>query len=305
MFRWSPSPFPALLAVLAALLLLPACRGARALEGTAPLGSADADGLWEAVQSARSPWTRWEGKGRIEIEDLQGRQGASAVLRMRRDTCIWISVRKAAIEGARIYIRPDSVFVLDRTNKTYTPLAYSQFTGATGLDPEALSFARLQAAFAGEAVLDRPLRWRSGLSEGRYLLVGDREGLEYRLELDPATSRLLREDILELATGRRLVRDFLEWEGPVPSKRQWTLYGGRMPMPLAPEGGPAIPQSPTGGVFASGEALLLLELDFNQIELDPAELRTAFSVNPRYTLLPWDAEGQGTGVGPGSGSTEP
>lgn len=280
---------------LAGLLLMPSCNRSRALEGTAPLTRTDAEGLWQAVENARTGWVRWEGKGRIELEDAGGRQGATAVLRMRRDTCIWISVRKAAIEGARIYIRPDSVFVLDRTNKTYTPLAYGQLTEALGLDPEALSFARLQAAFAGEAILDRPLRWRSGLSGGRYLLVGDRGGLEYRLEVDPATSRLLREEVLETATGRRLVRDFAEWEGTVPSKRTWTFYGGRVSL-TAPAGGP---DTPPGGpevvplpLSASGESLAILELDFNQIELDPSGLRTDFDVNPRYELLPW-TEGLG------------
>jgi hypothetical protein len=283
--------FLPVLLVLSGLLLLPACRASRSLEGTAPLTRTDADGLWAAVEDARSGWTRWEGKGRIEIEAPgEGRQGATAVLRMRRDTCIWISVRKAAIEGARIYIRPDSVFVLDRSNKTYTPLAYGELTEALGLAPEALSFARLQAAFAGEAILDRPLRWRSGLSEGRYLLVGDREGLEYRLELDPATSRLLREDIRELpsgsvVSGRRLVRDFVAWEGTIPTTRRWSLYGGSVPLtaPQAPEDGPVLPPA-----AASGEALVLLELDFNQIELDPEEMRTDFSVNPRYSFLPWE-----------------
>lgn len=43
----------------------------------------------------------------------------SGQIRIRKDSLIWISISKFSIEGARILITPDSVFVINRLDNTY------------------------------------------------------------------------------------------------------------------------------------------------------------------------------------------
>jgi hypothetical protein len=263
---------------LVIVILLSACGERRALEGSVPVPRREADALWEAVEAARPAWTGWEAKARLDFADPNGQQGATAVLRMRRDTLIWLSIRKAGIEGARLLIRPDSAFVLDRTARTYTPLATEDLAAALGSE---WTFDRLQALFTGEALLTEKLRWRSGVSGGRYVLEGDRKGLAYRLELDPADLSLRREEITETATGRRLVLESDAYKAAgasrLPTERRMIFYGGSSYLPLL------------GTPSAEGldEPVAALSLDFSQVEPDPGSLRTDFDVNPRYELVPW------------------
>ncbi len=270
--------------LLAAAALLGACGGTRPLEGAAPVERREADALWRAVDTARPAWNRLEARLKLDLEDESGRQGATAVLRMRRDTVVWLSVRKAGVEGARVLIRPDSVFVLDRTARSYTPLAYAQLTDALGAG---LPFDRLQALFAGEALLDEPLRWSSGIQGGRYVLAGERDGLEHRLELEPGTLRLAREELAQPSTGRRLAVDLSAYEAAGgarwPMRRVLTLFGTA-----------ALPGLPSGtGPSAEGHTpperpVLTLELELSRLEPDPGALSTDFAVNPRYALVPWE-----------------
>ena len=52
------------------------------------------------------------------IDDYQTRK-LTANLRMRKDSIIWMNVKKLSVEAARIKITPDSIYTIDRLNKEY------------------------------------------------------------------------------------------------------------------------------------------------------------------------------------------
>ncbi len=58
-------------------------------------------------------------KARINFKSDEISQGATLLLRMRKDSAIWMSGKKFGIEGVRVLITPDSVFMLDRLNNEY------------------------------------------------------------------------------------------------------------------------------------------------------------------------------------------
>jgi len=52
------------------------------------------------------------------IDDYQTRK-FTANIRMRKDSIIWMNVKKLSVEAARIKITPDSIYAIDRLNKEY------------------------------------------------------------------------------------------------------------------------------------------------------------------------------------------
>ncbi|MEZ4685643.1 MAG: DUF4292 domain-containing protein [Bacteroidia bacterium] len=62
--------------------------------------------------------------------------GFSYRIHLKKDEMIWIKVTKFGFEGARALIRPDSVFVINRLDKSYTATDYSMVKEFTGLDAD-------------------------------------------------------------------------------------------------------------------------------------------------------------------------
>ena len=72
-------------------------------------------------------------KGKLSFQDdFQSFRG-SFNLRIRKDSVIWLNVKKLSIEGARILIDQDSVFAIDRLNKQYIAFPLDQLEQRLGL----------------------------------------------------------------------------------------------------------------------------------------------------------------------------
>jgi Domain of unknown function (DUF4292) len=59
-------------------------------------------------------------KADVRISGDGGSLSASANIVWLKDSAVWMTVRKFGLEAARVLITPDSVFVLNRLEKTYT-----------------------------------------------------------------------------------------------------------------------------------------------------------------------------------------
>ena len=58
-------------------------------------------------------------KARVGYEDIYTSIGFRINLRMIKDSLIWMNVSKIGYEVSRVLIRPDSIFIVDRWNKSY------------------------------------------------------------------------------------------------------------------------------------------------------------------------------------------
>ncbi len=58
-------------------------------------------------------------KAKITFKDANQTQNVKATIRMRTDSLIWMNMKKLNVEGARILIDKDSVYIIDRLKKEY------------------------------------------------------------------------------------------------------------------------------------------------------------------------------------------
>jgi len=115
---------------------------------------------------------------------------ANANLVWVRDSALWLNVKKLGIEAARALVTPDSVWVINRLDKTYTVRSIQSLQREYGLPG---GFDALQHTLLGSAWLIPGLELRSDLADGQHRLSGSDGvfGAEYRL--DEGAFRLRRE----------------------------------------------------------------------------------------------------------------
>lgn len=119
-----------LLALLSMTLLATSCRtgseGYRAV--SLKVDNRSTEQRLKSITDGYSQWQTFTAKGRFSIS---GREEMSASMQMRMtcDQYIYISLRGGmGIEGGKIFITPDSLYIIDKINKCYVADEISAFT---------------------------------------------------------------------------------------------------------------------------------------------------------------------------------
>lgn len=111
---------------LALVFFLFACKSSKETSKTLSK-KFDADSVIVGLERGAIQFEWMYAKARVGYEDKSQSKSFTASIRMRRDSVIWISVTTVmGVEAARLLIRDDTVFLLDKLNKKYQtePLAY-------------------------------------------------------------------------------------------------------------------------------------------------------------------------------------
>ncbi len=105
------------------------------------------------------PFNSFSAKVKVSYEDAGGKQpDVNAFIRMKKDEAIWISIAATFlnIEGMRILITPDSVFILNKMEKTYSAYPISYINERLSIPVNFQDAQRLvsgKVVFAGDSVL--------------------------------------------------------------------------------------------------------------------------------------------------------
>lgn len=93
-------------------------------------------------------YTTFSGKAKMEYASKDGKKEFTAFIRIRKDSAIWVNVTAAAgmVSVARIYITPDSLFLLNHLQKEAYKMAVAD---AGKLLPIPVSFSLVQNLFIG------------------------------------------------------------------------------------------------------------------------------------------------------------
>ncbi len=144
-------------------------------------------------------------KARINYDDGANSIGFSGNIRMKKDAFIWMNATKFGFEAARILIRPDSIFVLNRLERTYiaNSLEYIEKQYQVPAD-----FTVIQHILLGNPVLYKDKKWKASQEEDRYRLdaVDDSYKNTYWLDGDlllkkMRLNQIVQDQLVELAYG--------------------------------------------------------------------------------------------------------
>jgi hypothetical protein len=154
-------------------------------------------------------YTWYTGKARVKASTPDSRMSATVNLRILKDSVIWATIDKLGFEVARIFITPDSVFVVDRLNKEYTRTSLAAFLEEYGVR---IGFRDLQNTLIGRMLSLVPKRIESKRESDLILLVvNDQSGITARHWVTTSfPQRLVRSDLVD-GIGRKLEIENLDW----------------------------------------------------------------------------------------------
>ncbi len=115
------------LLLLLALLTAASCKNLRRAQGDSLKPRSEKVLTKKLLENSVN--AEWLGaKAKITYDDEYSGETFSANIRLRKDSLIWMSFKKFSIEGARVLLTPDSIFVIDRINNQYLakPFEYAQ-----------------------------------------------------------------------------------------------------------------------------------------------------------------------------------
>lgn len=114
--RLHPPRLPLLLLLLPSLLISSCKTPSEAVSAK----KIDADSILAAFAKNSLPFEWLSARTRIHYQDKSQSKSFTAAIRMRKDSVIWISVSTLlGVEAARLLIKDDSVYLIDRLNKKY------------------------------------------------------------------------------------------------------------------------------------------------------------------------------------------
>ncbi|HQU59467.1 MAG: DUF4292 domain-containing protein [Phaeodactylibacter sp.] len=178
--------FPALM--LMGLLVFSSCSTARKGGKTARKEINSAYLLEQLSQTRLQPdW--FESKLRIDYSDESQSVSASATIRMKRDSLVWLSVRKLGFELARMLVTTDSVYALDRINNEYTIESLDFLATSYGLPAD---LRQLQDFILGNAIFFDPTGMKAEPLGSAYHLSGRGAQMESDYWIDASDFHLNR-----------------------------------------------------------------------------------------------------------------
>ncbi len=188
-------------------LLITGCKPVKeGADGTIELRKKSAEYIQEKLSKHHTDADWFAGKGSIKLKQDGSTLKATAYITMKKDSVIWASVKKLGIEVGRVFVTPDSFFMINRLERSYVAedvnylkqqIDFSTGKGNLG------DFRALQDIILGNAILDDQ-KTQVERNSPFYVLIQDSPEMRSSFAIDGRDFRLSRTEILQKGTNREL-----------------------------------------------------------------------------------------------------
>jgi hypothetical protein len=103
------------------MVLVTACKVKKELPAMNPEVMATQE-LWKAIEAQNIEYEWFYAKADVQVKTEDFNMGGNADIRIRKDSIIFMSIRKFGLELARVKVTPDSIFALNRLQAQYVAL---------------------------------------------------------------------------------------------------------------------------------------------------------------------------------------
>ncbi|MGK0387708.1 MAG: hypothetical protein ACI94Y_000434 [Maribacter sp.] len=104
----------------------------------------------------------------------------TSYIKMRKDSVIWMSVKKLGVEGGRLLITPDSFFMMNRLEKHYLkkPMSYVRdMAGLASTGNNLYDFRNLYDLLLGNVVMKFDGKYDVNMKTPNYVMSQEKEGV--------------------------------------------------------------------------------------------------------------------------------
>ncbi len=150
------------------ILILPSCKSKKIISESGKLKKLSSKKILKNLTRNEITAEWLSAKAEVAYSDKSQKQKFVAYVRHKKDALIWMSIRKFNLEIARVMIRPDSVFIINRFGKEYIPRKFDFLTERFNLP---IDFYDLQAAIVGKPVFLNKNELKADIDKKNYTLA--------------------------------------------------------------------------------------------------------------------------------------
>lgn len=201
-----------------------------------------------------------EGKAKVNFSSTYGSGRGTLYLRTIKDSIIWMAVKKLSVEAGRVLITQDSVFMINRLEKSYQKHALASIHEKYGLPG---NFAYIQSLILGlTPAIDTTQFWELDSSDIHLNIKTSVGSILHKFIIDNESGYVLGGTFKDqfTAEGAWQYEDYIFQiaEIPVPGSRSYNIS------------------------LAENEDPLKMKINFSELEVDnPKSIR--FSIPSHYT----------------------
>ena len=146
-------------------------------------------------------------KSRTKFEDKDNNVSFTVQIRHRKDSLLWMTIKKVSVEGARVRMTPTTIEILDRQNDEYTQKPF-EFIHERSKIP--LTFAELQQLVVGNALFLDEKNSRARTDSIWYRLDGRKNGLDFTFWVDSSDYTIQKVQVLQ--GNRELIAELSDYQ---------------------------------------------------------------------------------------------
>jgi hypothetical protein len=150
-----------------------------------------------------------QAKSKLKYDDGMQSFNANATIRIRQDSLIWISISSTGVEGFRVLIQKDSIFVIDRINKKYRKFAFDSLQSAYNLD---FNYDMIQSMLIGNLIKTRKKSDKVLKKDEFFVLKQMNNNLEINNYVNSKTMKIEKVDIIEKPTDSNLEINYEDFQ---------------------------------------------------------------------------------------------
>lgn len=163
--------------------------------------------LVEKIRANSLNYEWFVAKSRTKFEDKDNNVSFVVQIRHRKDSLLWMTVKKVSVEGARVRITPQTIEILDRQNDEYTQKPF-EFIHERSKIP--LTFAELQQLVVGNALFLDETNSRARTDSIWHRLDGRKNGLDFTVWVDSSDYTIQKVQVLQ--GNRELIAELSDYQ---------------------------------------------------------------------------------------------
>jgi len=104
----------------------------------------------EILHAHNIEYNWFSAKAKLKYSDPYDSESGTAFIRIRKDSVIWMTLKKFSVEGFRIAMNPDSIVVINRLDKTYSVSYWNELSERYETE---LTYEKLEKSIIGNVAL--------------------------------------------------------------------------------------------------------------------------------------------------------
>lgn len=249
---------------LFSLLMVFGCKSKRSGENAVKLKKRSSKFIFDKLNKYHLDAEWFDARASIKITQNNRKDKATAYIRMREDSVIWVSVKKLGFEGGRLFVTPDSVFMINRLDKTYISEPFDYIRNMTGLSStgDNLSdFRNLQDLILGNVILRMDGKYDVHIKDATYELDKSDESTSSMYHVNGKNFTLNKMEIAQLDSNRKASCVYSDYKS-LASKQIFSYIRNL-------------------NLYSTESGKIELELDFSKVKLNEP-VSTRFSIPKKY-----------------------